>query len=63
MSELLPVLVCPVVMGVMMLMMSRGSRRERREQDAQPASLEVLREEQRRLAAEIDRLERSHADT
>lgn len=58
----LAVLLCPVSMGLMMVMMSRGSRSRRDAADAKPPSLEVLREEQHRLAAEIDRLERSRAD-
>ncbi len=55
----LALLACPVGMGVMMWMMGRGKKREAAEsaRPAQPASVELLREEQRRLGDEIDRLE------
>ena len=63
----LAVLACPVGMGLMMWVMTRGNRSEPRsdrqapsESPPQPASLEVLREEQRRLNEEIERLERRH---
>ena len=69
MEALLPtlaLLACPVGMGLMMLFMAKRSRstpadpsraeRERTSSD-HPVSMEVLREEHRRLGEEIDRLE------
>ena len=60
----LAVLACPVGMGLMMWMMARGNRSDRHANrqappatPTQPASLELLREEQLRLSSEIDRLE------
>ncbi len=70
MEALLPtlaLLACPVGMGLMMFFMARGSRSK--QGDSAPAaersvttgdhpmSMEVLREEHRRLGEEIDRLE------
>lgn len=54
----LAVLACPVGMGVMMWFMSKGMR-GRNASGPAPASTSVedLRAEQQRLAAEIDRLE------
>jgi hypothetical protein len=51
----LAVLACPVGMGLMMWFMARGMRGQRKEHT--PASIETLREEHRRLGAEIDRIE------
>ena len=59
----LALLACPVGMGAMMWMMTKGQRRDRAaerhgtDQQAQPASVELLREEHRRLGEEIDRLQ------
>jgi hypothetical protein len=52
----LAVLACPLGMGAMMWFMARGMG-SKREQSATPPSLETLREEHRRLAGEIERLE------
>jgi hypothetical protein len=53
-------LACPVGMGAMMWFMSRGMRRDSAAPRAPTTtSVEDLRAEQRRLAAEIDRLEDS----
>ncbi|MGI9096988.1 MAG: hypothetical protein ACR2H2_00565 [Solirubrobacteraceae bacterium] len=49
------VLACPVGMGLMMWFMARGMKDKR--DDGGPASLETLREEQRRLGEDISRLE------
>jgi len=64
----LAVLACPVGMGAMMWMMMRGNKRAQgprsdtpAESPAQPASLELLREEHDRLSEEVDRLERRQA--
>lgn len=55
----LAVLACPVAMGAMMLFMGRsvrGQKAEPKKGEDQP-SVDDLRVEQRRIAAEIDRLE------
>ncbi|MHB1835962.1 MAG: YdcH family protein [Solirubrobacteraceae bacterium] len=57
----LALLACPVGMGLMMWMMSRGSKKASgqaiAEPPTKPVSLELLREEHRRLSKQIDRLE------
>jgi hypothetical protein len=66
----LAVLACPVGMGAMMWIMMRGNKSQQKsgpesphQDSAQPASLELLREEQNRLSEEIDRLEQRQADS
>jgi len=58
----LPVLACPVGMGLMMWFMAKGMNRNKpdlsgSEPDPAPASVEVLREEHRRLGEQIEQLE------
>ena len=56
-------LACPVGMGLMMWFMAKGNRKQ--PTAAQPAvnsSVEQLREEHRRIATEIERLEDQRAE-
>lgn len=55
----LALLACPIGMGVMMWMMGRGNKQrpDKSEKPSQAASLEVLREEEKRLKDEIARAE------
>ena len=50
-------LACPVGMGAMMWFMARGMKNKKDEPS--PATRETLREEHRRLGAEIERMEDS----
>jgi hypothetical protein len=53
----LAALACPVGMGAMMWFMGKGMRTRQAQADLRPGSAEDLREEHRRLGAEIERLE------
>ena len=56
----LAALACPVGMGAMMWFMGKGMRT--REPDVRSTSVEDLREEHRRLGAQIERLESGSAE-
>jgi hypothetical protein len=53
----LAALACPVGMGAMMWFMGKGMRTREPRADLRAGSAEDLREEHRRLGAEIERLE------
>jgi hypothetical protein len=48
---------CPVGMGLMMWFMAKGARPKHYRQNGTPQNIEQLREEHRRLGAELERLE------
>lgn len=52
----LAVLACPIGMGAMMWFMAKGMRGEKKD-EGRSASIEELRGEQERIAAQLDRLE------
>ncbi len=59
MLNTLAVLACPLGMGLMMWFMAKGMREDRpAERSERPVSVEQLREEHRRLGAELERVER-----
>jgi hypothetical protein len=58
----LAVLACPIGMGAMMWFMARGMGRNREQATTSP-SLDTLREEHRRHASEIERLEHDGTPT
>jgi len=58
----LAVLACPIGMGLMMWVMGKGMRPGvGKPAAAEPPSVEQLREEHRRLGAQIEQIETSHA--
>ena len=58
----LPALACPLGMVLMMWFMGRSSRQKAAAPMA-PPSVEQLREEHQRIAAELERLEEQHTAT
>ena len=61
---LIPVLACPLMMVAMMLMMGKGMGMGRKSDGSEsPRSVDGLRAEQQRLAAEIETLEARNAAT
>jgi hypothetical protein len=53
----LAALACPVGMGAMMWFMGKGMRAGKTREDVPASSVDDLREEHRRLGAEIERIE------
>lgn len=53
----LALLACPIGMGLMMFLMGKGMMGGKKEEKPDNASIAQLREEQQRLAAEVERLE------
>jgi len=58
----LALLACPIVMGLMMWFMGKGMMGGKKAEGADEASVNERREEQRRLSAEVDRLERERGE-
>lgn len=54
----LALLACPIGMGLMMFFMGKGMMGGKKEEEPDNASVAQLREEQQRLTAEVERLER-----
>lgn len=54
----LALLACPIAMGLMMWFMGKGMMGRKKDEGADEASVAELREEQQRLSAEVERLER-----
>lgn len=53
----LALLACPIGMGLMMFFMGKGMMGGKKEEKPDNVSIAQLREEQQRLAAEVERLE------
>jgi hypothetical protein len=60
---LIPVIACPLMMVAMMLMMGKGMSMGRKSDETEsPRTVDELRAEQQRLAAEIERVEPRNGD-